>query len=410
LTKEHLFYIINICLEVEQMKVLCVVLPHFPLMCELGRRPEIAGRPAVVTRASGSQKLVMDYSPGLEGLRPDMTLQQALSRHGQVELLQADVPYYRSVFNRLLDALERKSPLVEGAGLGVVYIGVDGLHLIYPDDDALIAAVKEAIPEAFAPRIGIAGNKFLAYLAARRSPPGGHRVLNGEAAAFLGGLSCDVLPVSAKSRDRLRDFGLETLGQVAALPPGPFQAQFGPEGKRIWELAGGRDDTPLYPRMMEEIIEESTTLQSVTVSLEAILLEVEALLSRVMSGDGLKGRGIRSLTVWTRSWGAENWERNVQFKEPAMDIKTVVGRIKRVLESYPQPGPVEQAGIRITGLGYPRGRQNNLFSDLRARDHLMDDIRQLEFRLGNPQVFKVKEVEPWSRIPERRYALAPTGQ
>jgi DNA polymerase-4 len=93
-----------------------------------------------------------------------------------------------------------------------------------------------------------------------------------------------------------------------------------------------------------------------------------------------------------------------------MDTKTAVARIKRVLEDYPQPGPVEQVGIRVDRLGYPRGRQKSLFSEIRAQDHLMDDIRQLEFRLGNPQVYKLKEVEPWSRIPERRYALTPTGR
>jgi len=392
------------------MKILCVLLPHFPLACEVRRNPAIKGCPTILTYTPGSQKLVLDYYPEIEGLQRDMPLQQALSRHNEVKLLQADTPYYRSVFNDILDALEQKSPLVEGPDPGCVYIGADGLQLIYPDDDALLKAIREAIPETFTSQIGIAGNKFLAYLAARRSPPGGHRILTGDACAFLKDLPCDVLPVSIKSRDRLRDFGMRTLGQVAALPPGPVQSQFGPEGKRIWELARGHDDTPLYPRMMEEIIEESITLSSVTVSLEAILVAAELLLTRVFARVGLKGLGIRSLTLWTRSWSAEHWERTIQFKEPAMDTITTLSRVKRVLEDYPQPGPVEQVGMRINRLGYPRGRQKSLFSEVRAQEHLLEDIRQLELRLGNPQIYKVKEVEPWSRIPERRYALTPTSR
>jgi DNA polymerase-4/protein ImuB len=93
-----------------------------------------------------------------------------------------------------------------------------------------------------------------------------------------------------------------------------------------------------------------------------------------------------------------------------MDVKNAVVRLKRVLEDYPQPGPVEQVGIRVNRLGYPLGRQKNLFSDIRAQEHLADDIKQLELKLGNPQVYKVKEIEPWSRIPERRYALTPTSR
>jgi DNA polymerase-4/protein ImuB len=145
----------------------------------------------------------------------------------------------------------------------------------------------------------------------------------------------------------------------------------------------------------------------VTVSQGAILVTIESLLSRIFARDGMKGRGIRGLTLWTRTWDGTHWERNLQFKEPAMDTKGALPRIKLVMENYPQPGPVEQMGLKITRLGYSYGRQRSLFSEVRAKDHLMEDIRQLELRLGAPQVFKVKEVEPWSRIPERRYALKP---
>lgn len=392
------------------MKILCVLLVHFPWRCEVRRNPALEGRPAVVTYTSGSRRLVLDWSPGLEGLHHDMPLQQAIARYSEVELLQADIPCCRTAFNEILDTLEDVTLLVEGSGLGQAYLGVDGLQLIYPDDDALLKAIREAIPGTFTSQIGIAGNKFLAHLAARRSPPGGRQVLTGDVAAFLRDLPCDVLPVSVKSKGKLHDFGMHTLGQVAALPPGPFQAQFGPEGSRIWELARGHDDTPLYPRFMEKAIDESTTLSSVTVSLEAILLAVESLLSKVFTRSSLKGKGIRSLTLWTRTWNAESWERTIQFKEPSMDIRTTLSRIKRILEDYPQPGPVEQVGMRINRLGYPRGRQKSLLSEIRAKDHLMEDIKQLELRLGNPQIYKVKEVEPWSRIPERRYALTPTGR
>jgi DNA polymerase-4 len=391
------------------MRILCVLLPHFAWRCELRRHPEIAGRPAIVVYTEGSQRLVLEHSPDLEGLQPGMSLPSALARYGDAVLLQADMPHYRSVWSGLLDALENISPLVEDAEPGCACIGVDGLHLIYPDDNALTDAVRGAVPDTFAPRIGLAGNKFLAYLVARRSPPGGHRVLSGDAAPFLKDLPIDVLPVPLKSRDRLRDFGLATLGQVAAMPPGPFQSQFGPEGKRIRELARGIDATPLYPRFMEASIEVSAVLPSVTVSRDAILATLESLLAGLFASHAFKDRGIRGLTLWTRTWNAEHWEKTVSFKEPAMDVRTSLARLKRVLEDYPQPGPVEEVGLHVTALGYPRGRQKSLFSDIRAREHLAEDIKQLELKLGNPQVYKVKEVEPWSRIPERRYALLPAN-
>jgi DNA polymerase-4/protein ImuB len=93
-----------------------------------------------------------------------------------------------------------------------------------------------------------------------------------------------------------------------------------------------------------------------------------------------------------------------------MEIRNAMLRIKQLLENTPQIGPVEQLGMKITGLGRQNGHQRSIFADVRAQDHLLEDIKQLEMRLGSPQVFKIKEVEPWSRIPERRYVLTPLSQ
>jgi DNA polymerase-4/protein ImuB len=327
-----------------------------------------------------------------------------------VEILQADVPYYWSVFNNILDGLETRSPLVEGTELGRAYLGIDGLQSIYPDDDRLVMAVREVLPEIFTYQIGIATGKFPSYLAALYSPSSGYKSLSRDMRLFLKELPCDILPISMKSKDRLHDFGIHTLGQLAMLPEGPLQSQFGPEGKKMRELAKGDDTTPLYPRLWEETIEGSTTLASVTVSLETMLVALDELLAPVFARIGIKGLGISKLTLWTRTWDSEHWKRSIQFKEPATDIRAALSRIRRVMENFPQPGPVEELGIKITRLGYPRGRQKSLFREVRGKDNLLEDIHQLELRQGNPQVFKIREVEPCSRIPERRYALTPTGR
>jgi DNA polymerase IV len=380
-------------------------------MCELQKNTFFKRHAVVITYSKGSQKLILDFSPTLEHLQPDMPLQQALSLYGQVELVQANIPRYWSIFNKLLNALEKKSPAVEASDLGCAYLGLDGLQSIYPTDDILISSVRKAIPPGFVLQMGIAEGKFMAYIAALRSPAGCYQTVTpADTADFLKDLPCDVLPISLKSKNRLHTFGIYTLAHIAALPPGPLQAQFGPEGKRIRELASGQDTTPLYPRMMKEIIEESSTLPSVTVSLEIILATVESLLSRAFANTALKGKGIRSLTLWTRTCNSEHWERNIRFKEPTMNAGCAVPRIKDILENSQHPGPVEQLGIRITGFGYQSGQQKSLLPEFRNRERLLDCIKQMELHFGSPQLFRIQEVEPWSRIPERRYALIPLSR
>ncbi|MBN2239393.1 MAG: hypothetical protein JW712_06445 [Dehalococcoidales bacterium] len=392
------------------MNILCVLLPHFPLECEIAMNPALKGRKALVLYGTGSKKVVLDWSADLEGIYRDMPLQQAMAIDNKVELVQSDLPLYWSAFNRIMDGLEScVSPLVEGTELGVIYLDIDGLQLIYPDNESIVRAVKSVLPDGLSVQMGIACGKFPAYLAAMKSPQDGCLVLADDL-QFMGKLSCDVLPVPVKDRTMLHEFGLHTLGQLAGFPAGPLQSQFGPEGIRMRELARGIDTMPLVPRNAEQMIEESLELNSVTTSIDTLVVSVESLLSRIFTRIMMKGMGIHSLELWTRGQDTEYWERAIRFKEPSMDLKNTLLRIRRVLETYPQPGPVEQAGIRVTRLGYPRGKQNSLFREIRGRSHLMEDIRQLELRQGNPQVFTIREVEPWSRIPERRYALLPAGR
>ena len=392
------------------MRLMCILLPHFPLRCEMLRHPGLEERAVVVTRAVGSQRLVLDYSPGLSGLERDMPLQQALSQNGEMEVLHADVQHYRHVFDGILDALELRSPLVEGIEPGETYLGLDGMQAIYSSDDILVKSVREALPAVFDARLGMAAGKFPAYAAALYSPPGGYKSLNGDLSPFLKNLSCDLLPVSVKSRERLHTFGLHTLGQLASMPQSHLEAQFGPEGRVIRQLAGGTDDTPLYPRLSQEIIEESTILPAATTSLDILIMSLENILTRALARLCSRGMGIQSINLWTRSWMGEHWEQDVRFKEPAMHAREALSRIRQMIENSPQPGPVEQLGMRITGASRPTGRQKSLLAAVRAREHLLDEIKQLEMRLGAPQLFQVREVEPWSRIPERRYALAPLSR
>jgi hypothetical protein len=55
-----------------------------------------------------------------------------------------------------------------------------------------------------------------------------------------------------------------------------------------------------------------------------------------------KGMGIRSVNLWTRSWMGEHWEKTIQFKEPAMNTRGALSRIKLILENSPQLGLIEQ--------------------------------------------------------------------
>ncbi len=143
---------------------------------------------------------------------------------------------------------------MEDAGLGQAYVDIGGLEGLYGGRAALAKALLDAAPSIFGAKLGIAKAKFPAYVAAMSAAPGRAVAISEDVQEFLARFPVDVLPVSWRTRAALKGFGLHHLGQVAAIPVGPLQAQFGKDGEVAWKLARGIDDRPLLPRITEEVI------------------------------------------------------------------------------------------------------------------------------------------------------------
>lgn len=406
------------------MQVACVLITHLPMKAELQRYPELRGRPAIIIiTSSGSRQRVLDSTPEARGVVAGMDLQEAVAHSKDAALLEADGPYYERAFAGILHSLEQRSPLVEPAGLGCVlqprrvgdctlpvkdcaYVALDGLEAMYGGEARLIASMLQAVPQAFNPRMGVAAGKFPAYVAAVTSPGGRATRVPQDTAGFLEGLSVDLLPLSWESKVRLRQFGLHTLGQVAQLGVGPAQAQLGTEGRLAWELAQGIDRRPLVPRQAEQLVSEALTFPSPTITHAAILTGLESLLSRAFARPEVRGRYVRSVLVEGQVLRRPPWVRQFPFKDAVCSKDRALFVIKNALESVALAGPLEDLMLTLVGLTGETGAQASLFSEVRQHEQLREAVRQLETRLGGkPPIYQVRDLEPWSRIPERRQAL-----
>src|SRR5919204_303222 len=75
------------------------------------------------------------------------------------------------VLEEVLAALQRVSPAVESAGAEYLFLDLRGLRALYGSLGTLERAIRAAVPPLLRPRIGIAGGKFAAAVAARVAPP-----------------------------------------------------------------------------------------------------------------------------------------------------------------------------------------------------------------------------------------------
>src|SRR3989441_1373482 len=237
----------------------CVWIPLFALRCEEGRRSELASQPSALLGPDASRRVVWQVSPLARhaGVRPGMTVSQAIGLCPALRLCEPDPVHYDERFALLLAALARVSPVVEPAELGLAYVGTDGLEGLYGGPEQIVEAIRLRIAECglrngnasaesavhnplSAIRVGWGKGKFVAWVAATRAKPGGACIVHpGEEGKFLASQPVAVLPLDPDAHRRLRQLGLRTLGRLAALPEEAIVSQFGRAGRRWWRLTAG---------------------------------------------------------------------------------------------------------------------------------------------------------------------------
>jgi DNA polymerase-4/protein ImuB len=205
---------------------------------------------------------------------------------------------------------------------------------------------------------------------------------------------------------RLRLLGVDTIEALAAIPPPALAAQFGHEGALAARLAGGEDGEAVRPRPRLERVVERVVLETPLANREALLVVAEQMLTAALRQPLMRDRAARQVVVRADTEQGTCWERALTFKEAQGERERIWIVLRQALQEAQLPGPVAVLRLELVGLTTEIGRQLSLpVMRRRVRDHLEDAMRQLKARYGYCPVGRIVEVEPWSRIPERRLAL-----
>ena len=403
--------------------IACLRIPNFPWQVEVVKHPDIQDRSVIVSgraidlseesiSSSGnslSSCVVLASSPDLADVVPGMPLNEATARHRGVLVIEADTPLYAFTFDEVLKTLKCITPDIEAStSLGLAYVGIWGLEGLY--DDAHLVRLLVSTTQNFDLRIGIGNNKWLAYTASLLSRANGSRKVTGEPGRFLDQFPVDSLPIPYELIKKMHTFGLTTMGHIADVPRGPIEAQFGPIGGTAWELANGIDNRPLIPKRDVLKVSEHLDFPDPTASLSTIIPTIESLLIRAYGRPQLLRRFARQANIQSQVFQHPPWSMRVAFKNPAGNKNQALFAIKSKLDIATLPGPLEDLRLTLSGITGEAGRQESMWKDVKLNDDLHETISQLRTRLKiAPPVYRVRELEPWSRIPERRYALVQVG-
>ena len=332
--------------------------------------PALRGKPLIVGGDPRGRGVVAtaSYAARAFGVRSAMPAATAARLCPQAIFLPTRHELYAAYSRRVTDLLRAAAPRLEQVSIDEAFLDLSDVA----EPAALLRAVQERIRTelGLSASVGLATCKLVAKIASDLRKPGGFVVVApGEEAAFLAPLAIEKLwGVGPKTAARLRELGIETIGQLQRHPAELLAAELGPRwAHELREHAFGRDESAVETEHETRSISEERTFAQDVRQRRALWAELRALSVGVAERLRAEGMVARTVTLKLRLADFTTLTRARTLLVPIDDAASLAWEAGTLMRRAWTPGqPVRLLGVRASGLGpAPEYRQLRLFG---ARD------------------------------------------
>ena len=337
--------------------VLHVDMDAFYASVEVRRRPELRGRPVIVGGTSARGVVASaSYEARAHGVRSAMPMTRARRLCPDAVVLPPDFDDYAATSRAVMEVFRDVTPLVEPISLDEAFLDVAGAVRRLGRPAAIGDQIRARVEaeQRITCSVGVASTKFVAKLASARCKPNGLLVVpRDDVLAFLHPLPVSALwGVGERSEEKLRSLGLNTVGDLAAMPLAALQAALGPAaGAHLHALAWGRDDRAVVPSEPDKSIGAEETFERDVADPAAIHRELLRLAERTSARLRRAGYAGRTVSIKVRFADFTTITRARTLTTPT-DVGQVVYATARAL--YDALGiagtPLRLVGVRVEHL------------------------------------------------------------
>lgn len=184
----------------------------------------------------------------------------------------------------------------------------------------------------------------------------------------------------------LRKWGIDTLGQLAALNKEELRDRLGAEAVGLWERANGTATRPLKLVQPPETFDESFEFDHEIETAEPLLFILRRFLEQIalrLSSIYLVAREL-TLTITFSSKGS--YERVFKIPQPTNDVDLLFRMLHTHLENFKSDHPIVAVGLSAEPIR-PVSQQFGLFETaLRNPHQLYETLARLTALVGNDRV------------------------
>jgi DNA polymerase IV len=350
--------------------ILHVDMDAFYVSVELLRRPELRGKPVVVG-GNGLRGVVAaaSYEARRYGVHSAMASGQARRLCPNAIFLDGDHAHYGEISKQVFDIFHSVTPLVEGLSLDEAFLDCSGSVRLFGRGTEIGAMIRRRVLDevGLVCSVGVAPNKFLAKLASEAAKPTarpsgitpGHGVVEvepGRELAFLHPLPVQTMwGVGPATLERLRRLGVETVGDLAALPTSVITGSLGgSSGQHLYRLAQAIDDRDVVPDRSAKSIGHEETYPTDLFDDQEIRNHIIRLADAVGARLREQGVGARTVTLKVRFAGFHTITRSITAAVPLTTGQALAAAMLPLLAAIDTSPGIRLLGVSGSNLDEPR--------------------------------------------------------
>lgn len=352
--------------------------------------PNLKGRPVVVGGKPERRGVVAaaSYEARAFGLHAGMPLATASRLCPQAIFIEGSFPKYRRASQQFMTILADFSPHLEPMGLDEAYLEVTGFESIHGSIHNMARAIKKRIKDELhlSASIGIASGKVVAKVASERYKPDGLlEIAVGEECSFLAPLPIAKLPgVGKKIERRLKDLGINTIGELASAPLATLKHCLGIYGELLHRHANGIDERRVMPPALAKSISRETTFAEDTRDHLKLRATIRYLSERVGGQLREQGKEARCVSLKLRYADFTTITRRRTLSQGTSADQTIFENgsalLKQALSQERQS--VRLIGIGVSGLAEPARQLTLLDSSTLRLGELNKAIDRIRKKYG----------------------------
>ncbi len=365
---------------------------------ELLSHPELKELPVAVCGDPASRKgiiLAKNEAAKGYGVRTAETIWQARQKCPDLVLLPPHHDRYREYSHLINTIYGQYTDLVEPFGIDESWLDITGsMHLFGGDPRAIADGIRERIRRelGLTLSVGVSFNKVFAKLGSDYKKPDATTVIPPESwQSIVWPLPLGAMLFAGPAAQRiLGQYGIRTIGQLAAADNALLENLLGKLGRQLWSCANGLEDSPVRPQHLQEPVKSvgnSSTFPENLTSREQIRRGAALLCDSVATRLRQQGLYCRAVQVGLRDPAFHNVSRQKHLPHSTHLMRELLDTAMELIDQiWRAPSPVRLISITALDLTdrWETYEQEDLFSPsapIQERrqeklEQVMDNIRR----------------------------------